>query len=456
MLADATAASNTMRAFITPAVATLCALAGLASAGFLVHGGFQYMTSSGKPEKLDYAKKIIRNAVLGLILVFAAAALTAILVHAYSASGGNGHDKLPTITPNLPAKNSSNLTDVLVNAIIGLLRDIVQSIAQPFIQALNYFTNSTPMMGDNSSVFNLWLAVVGITDVLFIGVVALLGFQVMSFESLGIDEVDIKQLVPQLVVVFLLINVSIFAVDAIISLSNVMISALKSGFPGASIWDDLVTITSQSGEMGLAGLLVMLAFLVLSVMLLVYYVGRLIALYLGAILAPLVLMLWLLPAFKDFAISAFKVYLTTIFVLFVHVAILLLAGSIFLGILGGDKSAQPNAFMALILGIATVTALLKTQGVMRELSYAASAPRAARELSTQFIRSASTVYATSRFTSNVFTKSYSGLKKRFGSSDNSDGGSSRPSGPSSGFGSTSSDKPGRTGEVRKAEKLEAV
>jgi hypothetical protein len=49
MLADATAASNVMRAFITPAIATLCAIAGLASAGFLVHGGFQYMTSSGKP-----------------------------------------------------------------------------------------------------------------------------------------------------------------------------------------------------------------------------------------------------------------------------------------------------------------------------------------------------------------------------------------------------------------------
>src|SRR5258707_601939 len=109
MLADATAASNAMRAFITPAVATLCALAGLASAGFLVHGGIQYMTSSGKPEKLEQAKRIIRNAILGLILVFAAATLTAILSHAYAASGGQAHDKLPNITPNLPAKNSSNL-----------------------------------------------------------------------------------------------------------------------------------------------------------------------------------------------------------------------------------------------------------------------------------------------------------------------------------------------------------
>lgn len=456
MLADATAASNAMRSFITPAVATLCALAGLASAGFLVHGGILYTTSSGKPEKLEQAKKIIRNAVLGLILVFAAATVTAILVHAYSASGGVASDKLPSINPNLPAKNSSNLTDVLVNAIIGLLRDIIQSIGQPFIQALSYFTNSTPMMGDNSSVFNLWLAVVGITDVLFVGVVALLGFQVMSFASIGIDEVDIKQLVPQLVVVFLLVNVSIFAIDTIISLSNAMIHALKSGFPSTSIWNDLAAITKQSTDMGLAGLLVMLAFLVLSVMLLVYYVGRLIALYLGAILAPIVLMLWLLPAFKDFAISALKVYLTTIFVLFVHVVILLLASSIFLGMLGGDKSAQPNAFMALILGLATVIALLKTQGVMRELSYAASAPRAASQLSSQFVRSASTIYATTRIGTGIFRGGYAGLKKRFGSSNTPDGGTGRPPSPSSGFGSKTYDKPGRTGEIRKAEKVEAM
>jgi hypothetical protein len=259
MLADTTAASNAMRAFITPAVATLCSLAGLASAGFLVHGGIQYITSSGQPEKLDQAKKIIQNALLGLILVLAAATLTAILSHAYAASGGQIHDKLPNITPNIPAKNSNNLTDVLINAIVGLLRDIVQSIGQPFLQTLSSFTNSTPMMGDNLSVFNLWVALVAIADVLFIGVVALLGFQVMSFASLGIDEVDFKQLLPQMAVIFLLINVSIFAIDAIISLSNAMIYALKSGFPSTSIWNDLAAITKQSTEMGVAGLLVMTA-----------------------------------------------------------------------------------------------------------------------------------------------------------------------------------------------------
>jgi hypothetical protein len=187
-------------------------------------------------------------------------------------------------------------------------------------------------------------------------------------------------------VIFLLINTSIFAIDGIIGLSNGMIHALQSAFPCASIWDQLSEITKKSSDLGLGGLLVTIAFLVLTVMLLVYYVGRLITLYIGAILSPLVLLLYLLPAFKDFAISALKTYLTTIFVLFVQVVIMQLASSIFSGMLQNDASGQPNMLMALILGLATVLALLKTQGVMKELSYAASTPRAAKEMAGSFMR----------------------------------------------------------------------
>ncbi|HUC20625.1 MAG TPA: hypothetical protein VMR98_03985, partial [Candidatus Polarisedimenticolaceae bacterium] len=328
LLADASAA-NVMRAYVTPTVATLCALASLACAFFLVSGGVQYMTSSGKPDKLEHAKKIIKNALIGLVLVIAAATLTAILSHAYTSSGAPIAEKLPTLQPIEQQHTNGGLVDVLINAIVGLLRNIVESIGEPFLKALSYFLNSTPLMGDNSSVFNIWLAVVGMTDVLFILVVALIGFHVMSFSTLGFDEIELKSLLPQMAVIFLLINTSIFAIDAVIGLSNAMITALKSGFPSTDIWAVLGEITKKSSGLGVAGLLVMIAFLVLTVMLLVYYVGRLITLYIGAILSPLIMLIWLLPAFKDFAITALKTYLTTIFVLFVHVVILLLAASIF-------------------------------------------------------------------------------------------------------------------------------
>src|SRR5581483_7683171 len=135
--------------------------------------------------------------------------------------------------------------------------------------------------------------------------------------------------------------------------------------------------------------LILISFLVLTVMLLVYYIGRLITLYIGAILSPLIFLLWLLPAFKDFAITAAKIYFTTIFVLFVQVVIMQLASSMFITMLQGGTNSQPNTLMALLVGTATVWALLKTQGVMKELSYAASTPRAAREMAGTFVRGVS-------------------------------------------------------------------
>lgn len=386
LFANASATSNVMRSYIVPIIATLSGLASLGCVFFLINGGIQYMTSSGDPAKLEHAKKVIKNALIGLVLVLAAATLTGILSSAYSSSNATPAQMFPELRPIEPADDNVNLWDVFVKAIVGFLRSVVESVAEPFLNALSFFLNRTPLMGENASVFNLWLAVVGIADVLFILVVALLGFNVMSASTFGFEEVDIKQLLPRLALIFLLINTSIFAIDAVIGLSNGMIYALQSGFPSTDVWQVLANITKESSTLGVAGLLVMVALLVLTVMLLVYYILRLVTLYIGAILSPLVLLLWLLPSFKDFAVTALKTYLTTIFVLFVHVVILLLAASIFTGMLGGDNSGQPNTLMALLVGLATVVALLKTQGVMQELSYAASAPRAARELSGSFIR----------------------------------------------------------------------
>ncbi len=45
-------------------------LVAYASAGFLIYGGFKYLTSSGSPDKTAAAKKTIQNAIIGLIISF--------------------------------------------------------------------------------------------------------------------------------------------------------------------------------------------------------------------------------------------------------------------------------------------------------------------------------------------------------------------------------------------------
>ncbi|MCA9319073.1 hypothetical protein KDA06_05570, partial [Candidatus Saccharibacteria bacterium] len=169
---------------------------------------------------------------------------------------------------------------------------------------------------------------------------------------------------------FLLINTSIFAIDALIELSNVLITAINQVSGASSVWDTLTAVVKESGGQGAAALLLMLAFLIFSVILLIYYVGRIVTLFLGAVLSPLVVALWLVPGFRDFSVSAIKTYITTIFMLFVHVITLMLAATLFTGMSATDGDNQvPNVLMSMVVGLATVITLLKTQGVMMQFSY---------------------------------------------------------------------------------------
>lgn len=389
LVADSTGAVTAMHDYVVPVMRALVGIASLASVAFLVYGGFLYMTSRGTPDKLEGAKRVLKNALIGLVIVLGAATLTTILAGAVSPDVQSGNATLPNLASIEPKETGSGLVEVLINAITGLLGLIIQTIGVPFIAALDFFTKATPLMSENTTVFNLWLAMVGIVDVLFVVVVALLGFHVMSASSFGFDEVDLKHLLPRIALVFLLINTSIFAIDAIIGLSNALITAISKVGGSSTVWGTLIKVVGDSGGQGIAALLIMLAFLIFTVILLVYYVGRLVTLFLGTVLAPFVLMVWLVPGFRDFSETAIRAYITTIFVLFVHVVILQLAASLFTAMSVVSDNDVPNTLIAMVTGLATIIALLKTQGVMNQFSYVSLGPRSMRQLGGKFINGVS-------------------------------------------------------------------
>jgi len=380
------AATNTdIQNYLQPIMLSLIGLAGVVSTFFLITAGISYMGSRGNPEKLEHAKKVLKNALIGLVIVIAAGTITAILSNAYQGGGSTTIENIPSLSPVDTGSNGGGLTEVLLKAIIGLFKNIIETAGKPFIAALDYFTHSTPLMADNPAVFKLWLAILGIANALFVLVVALLGFHVMSAASLGFEEIEFKHLLPKLGLTFLGMNMSIFVIDFIISLSNAMIKALEATFNSLSVWSALSSVVSDAGSQGLVALLIMVVFLVLATILLVYYVMRIVTLYVGAILSPLAIMLSSVPGFRDFSATAIKVYITNIFVLFIHVIILMLAATLFVG-LKKDGQAQPyDPVMATIIGVASLVALLKTQGVMMQLSYVSVGPRALRKLGGQFM-----------------------------------------------------------------------
>jgi len=389
LFADTSGAIGVVRDYVLPTIQVLAGLASIAFVFFVVNGGYLYMTSNGKPDRMEHAKDVLKKATLGLVIVLAALTITSILSHAY----GSPHDVNNATLPNLqsiePNQASNGLIDVIIKAVTGFLVNIISGAGEPFLKALDFFTKATPSMAENQSVFNFWLAMVGIGDVLFALVVALLGFHVMSASTFGFDEVEFKHLLPRLALVFLLMNTSIFLIDGIIELSNVLVSAVGKISGASSVWDTLIEIVKKTSGQGLTALLMMLAFVILSVILVVYYIMRLVTLYIGAVLSPLVSLLWLVPGFRDFAETAFKTYLTTIFVLFVHVVILQLAASLFTGMATVGSDQLPNALMAMVVGIATILVLLKVQGTMMQFSYVSMGARNMRKLGGQFINGVS-------------------------------------------------------------------
>lgn len=382
--------------FVVPILASLSGLATLLCTFFLVWGGLAYITSSGDPGKLAHAKHMLSRAMLGLVIVLAASAISLILTHTFVSSAVSTSQKLPTLAAIKPVSASGGLVEVLIKAIAGMMAVIVETVGKPFILALSYFTKSTPLLTHSASVMHLWLICTGLADGLLVLVIALLGFHVMSGEYIGLKDISLSSLVPQLLLVFVLINTSIYLLDGAIELSNTMILAIRAGAGNITPWQSLLKVVSGASGYSLAALIVFVIFLVFSVILIIYYIGRIVALYLGAVLSPLLILLWLLPSFRDFVENALKAYLSTIFVLFIHVIILTLAGSLFLGVVSSGNSS-PDPIMSLLLGLATLIALIKTQGVLMQLNYASLGARSARRLGSNFINGVSYLALTASY-----------------------------------------------------------
>lgn len=410
ILADASAATSSIHSYVVPTLAVLTTIATAVSVAIMAYAGYLYMSSSADPGRLTHAKRVLCNGIIGLLIVISAAATTAVLNHAYTAPAPGSTTALPVLQEIQPQSSSGGWSEILIDAITGFFSSIVTSIASPVLNLLEKLTSTTPLMSTQSSVFNLWLVIVAIANGLFAIVLALLGFRVMSAELLGLGDVELRTMVPQILFIFGLMNTSIFAIDAVIGLNNAIIAAIHAGFPDTTVWGALASSMARLSGLPLVSLILFVIFLILAVMLVVYYIGRLLVLFLGAVLAPFVVLLWLMPGFRDFANNLIRTYLMVIFVLVVHVVILLLAAALLSQLIESSSTGIPNPFMAVTVGIATILALLRTQGVLVQMSIVSSGANATRKLGRQF---AGGVSYTANKANQYATAQIDGAKKKY-------------------------------------------
>jgi len=63
---------NSIAAIVLAIVELLLRLGGMVALGFVIYGGFRYLTSQGEPENTNSARQTIINALIGLFIVILA------------------------------------------------------------------------------------------------------------------------------------------------------------------------------------------------------------------------------------------------------------------------------------------------------------------------------------------------------------------------------------------------
>src|SRR5690606_22533061 len=125
-----------------------------------------------------------------------------------------------TLQPVVESQPEGSLSQIIVDATIGFIKQLIESSMKPVIDGLFQFLTTTPLMSTNQTIFQFWLGIAGITNGLFILVVALLGLHIMNASSLGLEELSLAQLFPKLLLTFIGANSSIFLIDWLIKATN--------------------------------------------------------------------------------------------------------------------------------------------------------------------------------------------------------------------------------------------
>lgn len=361
------AVDGAITSYTSSTVAMITAIATAAAVFFLVKGGYLYMTSSGNPSVLETAKKTIKNALIGLVIVLASGLIVSVLTNALgSGSTGTSTGAIP-VQPIDSVQPLGGLTVILTDAISGVVQLIITSAAKPVMNGVIGYLTTTPSLLGNSVIMNFWLIMLGITDSLFIVVVALMGLRFMSAEALGFEEVELRHLLPRIGLAFLGANVSLFLADFAVQTCNALVTGVLNSTGGLSqtlLTDAINPVTTITQTTPFITLIFLLLFLIVSIVLLFMYITRLIFISLGAVLSPLIFLLWTMPKFSDFAEIAVKSYLVTVFMIFIHVVVIQLASS-FLTL----PAQGNNSLVSIAVGIGLLFSLLKIPQFLMQMVF---------------------------------------------------------------------------------------
>ncbi|MCY3804515.1 MAG: hypothetical protein OXF85_01445 [Candidatus Saccharibacteria bacterium] len=349
---------------LQPLLLWLIGLASLVCAGFIVMAGIEYMTAQNNALTLQKAKQTLKNACLGLILVLMAGFLVNFLTKSYQLQPDTIISQAP-LGVELSQPDVSDQSAHIIQITTEILHYLVASFSQPILNLIEYLSQQTPQLSSQPMVAKLWLVVLGMANSLLVLVIILLGFKMMSETTLGLEGLSFKAILVRLALIFLVMNSSLLLIESLIILSNHLLDGLWTSFDSVNPWLTWKTL-SQGGILpSLAGSLLLIIFVSLAVFLAIYYFMRLVIIYLGAILSPLICLLLFFNFTKGFALSSFKTYLFNLFVLFIHNLILILSTSL---IISFSYHKDHFNLISLMIGIGSLILMIKIPKTIARLS----------------------------------------------------------------------------------------
>jgi len=384
-------------------------IASVAAVFFLIKAGYQYITSNGKPESLISAKRTIKNSIIGLVIVLGAGVIISLFNNALSGITAEGTTQTMEIVPIEAVAPSDGLTQVLIDAVSAFMQNIVESATKPITDGILGYLTTTPELLSNQTIVKFWLVSLGIVDSLFIIVTALLGLQLMSAETFGFEEIELKQLLPRLGLFFLGANVSLFLTNYLIITGNTLVKAilnLTGGLNHAWIVNIINPEVFINSNTPLITLIFLIIFLIVAIVLLLMFITRLIFISLGAVLSPFIFLLWTLPKFSDLAELATKSYLTAVFMVFVQVVIVQLAAA-FLAL----PETTNNSLISISMAIGLFLTLLKVPSFMTNMMFYVTGNGKLKKLGSQVINVMTANNSSSTSRTTVAAKTVKNLGK---------------------------------------------
>ena len=272
--------------------------------------------------------------------------------------------ELPGI-PNLldpldPRKWAGDILDAVMvtigGALIEAMRELVDWALGLGDSSLNFVTQ-TPVAGsyESATVRSLWDFSRAIVNVALAAIVMWGGFNVIVKQHIRSPYHEAMELLPRVILAALAANLTLELARVLIDLNNGFAAAVgQVGLPGY----EQATTTQE----GIAPVFMAITYGIVALLLVFQMLMRLALIDLLIVLAPVMMLLWVLPQTQGWTRWWTNLFPITIFQQAVQMVVLRLGAALMVELTPGSVS---NALLTLLLGIAVCWLTLKVPSLLR-------------------------------------------------------------------------------------------